>query len=236
MRKCCCCISVHIGSAILGFIGLIICSLELVVLLPFILRSCEVIDSNPFEDYYIDNPYWRTIFEEETLKEVMKLSPENATMVMAYVDMYKLSVSIGFSVEAGIYWLCCLLMMIGVLCRIRWAMLPYLVVQMLCILAMVLSMVGITVVLFMNSNHEFGNSDLNYWVVGIVFSVVTLVITALLFYFWAAVQRAYMELGNNDYMYSPAPIKPVGVGHYDGRGHADHYPTSPQHFAMDERH
>ena len=36
MRKCCCCISVHVGAAILGFIGLMICLLELVFLIPYI--------------------------------------------------------------------------------------------------------------------------------------------------------------------------------------------------------
>ena len=58
----------------------------------------------------------------------------------------------------------------------------------------------------------------------------TLVVAILLIYFWIAVQRAYTELGNNDYMYSPAPVKPTT---YDGRG--GYYPTSPQHFQMDER-
>merc|ERR1711981_833202 len=105
-------------------------------------------------------------------------------------------------------------------------MIPYFIIQMFCIIVMVLITVAVTVALFL----------MGQLVVGIVATVVTLVISALLIYFWAAVQRAFMELGNNDYMYSPAPIKPVGVGHYDGRGHADPYPTSPQHFAMDERH
>ena len=36
MRKCCCCVSVHVGAAILGSIGLIICALELVFSIPFI--------------------------------------------------------------------------------------------------------------------------------------------------------------------------------------------------------
>ena len=51
-------------------------------------------------------------------------------------------------------------------------------------------------------------------------------------FFFIAVQRAYVELGNNDYMYSPAPIKPAYNDHH-GRG--GYYPTSPQHFQMDER-
>ena len=51
-------------------------------------------------------------------------------------------------------------------------------------------------------------------------------------FLFIAVQRAYVELGNNDYMYSPAPIKPAYNDHH-GRG--GYYPTSPQHFQMDER-
>lgn len=219
MRKCCCCISVHVGSAILGFIGLMMCAAELVLLLPYLFKVEEF---NPIED---NQATWLKAMEEQ----VKEMKNENITyiynQVLPTVQQYSWAAFVGFAIHAGIYSICCLLLIIGASCRIRGLMIPYLIIQMFCIIVMVLIMVAVTVALFL----------MGQLVVGIVATVVTLVISALLIYFWAAVQRAFMELGNNDYMYSPAPIKPVG--HYDGRGgHADHYPTSPQHFPMDERH
>jgi len=221
MRKCCCCISVHVGSAILGFIGLIMCALELVVLLPYIFHVDEDV-FNPIEA----NKEGGYLIIKETLKN-SNVSEKDSDWLIAKIEEYMWPSFVGFAIEAGVYSLCCLLMMMGASCHIRGLMIPYLLAQMLCIIVMVVGMVAGTVFLFIFAKAV---------VLGIVSGVVTLVISALLIYFWAAVQRAFVELGNNDYMYSPAPIKPVGVGHYDGRGHADHhYPTSPQHFPMDER-
>ena len=46
-------------------------------------------------------------------------------------------------------------------------------------------------------------------VMGAISAGVVLVIAFLFFYFWFAVQKAYVEIGNRDYMYSPAPVKPI---------------------------
>ena len=99
-------------------------------------------------------------------------------------------------------------------------MLPYLILQLLAVIILILVGVAVTVGLFF----------LNV-IMGVVAGGVVLTISILLVYFWTAVQRAYVELGSNDYMYSPAPLKP---NYNDGRG-AGYYPTSPQHFHMDER-
>jgi len=219
MRKCCCCISVHVGAAILGFIGLTICALEFCVLIPYLFQVKEF---NPIEDnmnnitFIFSRLAKEQGFKDNEIKEAQDL-----------VKPFIWPTLVGATVEAGIYGLCCLLMMIGAACHNRCLMLPYLILQMLMIIIMILTGVGFTILFFMLQKTV---------IYGIVAGGVTLVIAILLIYFWAAVQRAYVELGNNDYMYSPAPIKPVG--HYDGRGghHADHYPTSPQHFPMDERH
>ena len=120
--------------------------------------------------------------------------------------------------ESGVYALCCLLMMIGASCQVRGLMIPYLILQMIAIILMVLIGAGVTVALcFINA------------IVAVIAGVVVFIASILLIYFWVAVQRAYVELGNNDYMYSPAPIKPA---YNDARGY---YPTSPQHFQMDDR-
>ena len=82
------------------------------------------------------------------------------------------------------------------------------------------------------SKEEFGPCFVNA-IVAVIAGVTVLISSGLLLYFWIAVQRAYVELGNNDYMYSPAPIKPMTTQYNDGRGY--YPPTSPQHFQMDDR-
>jgi len=47
MRKCCCCISVHVGSFVLGFVGLAVAAIELTVLLPYLLDFQEF---NPLQE------------------------------------------------------------------------------------------------------------------------------------------------------------------------------------------
>ena len=57
---------------------------------------------------------------------------------------------------------------------------------------------------------------------GIVSAAILLIFSFLLVYYWVSVQQAYVELGNRDYMYSPAPTKA-----YNGS-----YPSAPQSFQM----
>ena len=45
---------------------------------------------------------------------------------------------------------------------------------------------------------------------------------------------AFVDLGNDDRMYSPVGTKDNGID-YNGGRNAYHYPTSPQQFQMDER-
>jgi len=47
-RRCCCCIPIVVGAAILGVIGLLFCALELTTLVPYVMRvDIEVF--NPIE-------------------------------------------------------------------------------------------------------------------------------------------------------------------------------------------
>jgi hypothetical protein len=216
MRKCCCCISVHIGAAILGFIGLTICLLELVVIIPYLLQVDKDV-FNPIEHNLNDIFF---IFEE-TL-ESNNFEKERVDEIVTDVQNYLWPTFLGAGVEAGVYGLCCLLLMIGASCQVRGLMVPYLILQMLAVIILILVGVAVTVGLFM----------LNV-IMGVVAGTVVLVISVLLIYFWAAVQRAYTELGNNDYMYSPAPIKPIYNTNNEARV-GGYYPTSPQHFQMEE--
>ena len=112
-------------------------------------------------------------------------------------------------------------MMIGASCQVRGLMVPYLILQMIVFILWILTGAAVTLGLcFVNA------------IVAVIAGVTVLISSGLLLYFWMAVQRAYVELGNNDYMYSPAPIKPM-TQYNDGRGY--YPPTSPQHFQMDDR-
>jgi len=216
MRKCCCCISVHVGAAILGFIGLMICLLELVFLIPYIFD----IDMKVFNPIKENQETILFQFETEMEKNTnySKVEIEDYKKQIIY---YMKPVFLGATVETGVYALSCILLIMGALCQVRGLMIPYLILQMLVMIVVIL--VGIALSVFLFFFHV---------ITGAVAAGVVLIISFLLIYFWIAVQRAYVELGNNDYMYSPAPIKPAYNDHH-GRG--GYYPTSPQHFQMDER-
>ena len=217
MRKCCCCISVHHGAAILGFIGTVICALELVVLIPYLLNIDEF---NPIQEnldqifYILEQMLEENGFQEAEIKQYV-----------ANINEYLYPSLLGSAVESGVYLLCCIMMIFGALCQVRGLMIPYLILQMIVIIVILLVGVAVTVALF------FLNVIMGAVSVGVV-----IVMTCFLFYFWVAVQRAYVELGNRDYMYSPPPIKqPVyksPVHTNDGRG--PYYPATPQHFHMEE--
>jgi len=222
-RRCCCCIPIVIGAAILGVIGLLFCALELTALVPYLL-DIDIETFNPIKENL--NKIYLTF--EETLqqnKEEFKIDDETINDVMTNVKAYVPQVMIGATIESGVYGLICLLMVIGAASKVRLLMLPYLIINLIGLIVMILGCVGGCVALFFYSPEHV--------VMGVIASVITLILAILLIYFWSVVQRAFVELGNDDRMYSPVPMKPAG-NYSDGRG-AGYYPTSPQHFQMDER-
>jgi len=215
MRKCCCCISVHIGAVILGTIGLAICLLELVVLIPYLLNIQEF---NPIGDN-ANEIFFQFEKMMKAKQQEMGWDDEVIKNTVAEVKDKLWPTLLGATAEAGVYGLSCLLLILGAACQVRALMLPYMILQMIVLIVFMLIGIGCTVVAF------FFNV-----IAGAVAGGVVFILSILLIYFWIAIQRAYIELGNNDYMYSPAPVKPT---YNDGRG--GYYPTSPQHFQMDER-
>jgi hypothetical protein len=212
-----------IGAAILGVIGLLFCALELTALVPYLL-DIDIETFNPIKENL--NKIYLTF--EETLqqnKEEFKIDDETINDVMTNVKAYVPQVMIGATIESGVYGLICLLMVIGAASKVRLLMLPYLIINLIGLIVMILGCVGGCVALFFYSPEHV--------VMGVIASVITLILAILLIYFWSVVQRAFVELGNDDRMYSPVPMKPAG-NYNDGRG-AGYYPTSPQHFQMDER-
>ena len=77
MRKCCCCISVHVGATILGLIGFLICALELAVLVPYLFEiDPEVFNpvQQNLEDFYfvLEKTLKENQIDKDTIDEVLK--------------------------------------------------------------------------------------------------------------------------------------------------------------------
>lgn len=214
MRKCCCCISVHVGAAILGAIGFLLAAAELVVLIPYLM---DVDTFNPIK-HHVEEGFF--VFEKVLAQH--HFNEDEINQIAENIRQYLWPVLVGETCGAGVYALFCILLMVGSMCQVRGLMLPYLIMQMLCIIVLLLVGVGATVALF------FFNV-----ITGIVSGVVVIVLAFIFVYFWMAVQRAFLELGNRDYMYSPAPVKPIYNPTGD-RSHGGYYPTSPQQFQMEE--
>jgi len=213
MRRCCCCISVHVGSVILGLVAVVLAGLELAVLIPYLL---DLEDFNPIGKHM--DTAEKII--EETLKD-NNLTQSMTDDIMAAFRDHISTALITETVLAGIYALFAILMIAGVKSRVRCLMLPYLIYQMLAFIIAVLAGIAVTVGLFFMSA-----------IMGGIATGIVLVASFLFLYFWLAVQTAYVEIGNRDYMYSPAPVKPI-YNPPGGGGNSWQTPNAPQHFQME---
>jgi len=224
-RRCCCCIPIVIGATILGLIGLIFCAGELGLLIPYILDQYDVADFsafNPIKDN-LEAIYKVAQDSIELQKENLKLTQEQIDEIIREIKKIMPTVLMGATIESGVYALSCILMLIACCTKVRTLMLPYLILTLLGIIVLVLAAFAGSVALFFNEE----------WIVmGVVGTVTTIILAIFLIYFWSVVQRAFVELKYVDSMYSPVQTKPYPAN--DGRG-AGYYPTSPQHFQMDER-
>ena len=119
-RKCCCCIPVVVGAAILGLIALLFCAAELAVLIPY-LAEFDIETFNPIQQNLNDIYY---VFEDLLNNCVTEAScPFNMTTdfkqtIMTEVKSYESTVLMGAAVESGVYGLTALLMVIGIACKV----------------------------------------------------------------------------------------------------------------------
>lgn len=209
MAKCCCCINVRTGALILGFLGTLFAVAELVPLVPYL---AEWDQFNPIKENMEKFFY---VFEQ--MLEEHQFNKEQIDEIIANIKEYLWPIVLGETISAGVYILISVLLMVGVQCTKRGLMLPYLIIQMACIVLFVVAGIAATVGLFI----------LNL-ILGVVCGCVVLVSASLLIYFWIVVQRAYVDVGRYG-DYSPAPtVKPIYVG-----SNSHHYPAMPQHFQMD---
>ena len=82
MRKCCCCISVHVGATILGFLGFLICAVELAALIPYML-DIDPETFNPIKENLDDFKY----ILEKTMKE-NNIEKETIDLITTNIDTY----------------------------------------------------------------------------------------------------------------------------------------------------
>ena len=207
MRTCCCCIPVLGGATFIGILGILLALAEMTPLTTYLI---DFDGFNPIKENMESFMY----ILEDALK-TSDVSEEDINQIKNAITDNLFTVFLTEVVLAGVYAIMALLMIFGIHCDMRGMMIPYMMYQMLLIVISILVGLALTVGLFFHNV-----------IMGIVSAVVLLIVSFLLVYYWVAVQQAYVELGNRDYMYSPAPTK-----QYNGSS----YPSAPQRFEMHER-
>ena len=183
MRKCCCCIPILGGATFLGFLAIILCALEFVVTIPYLLKI-DIDVFNPLQsnlEYLYDQLEYglKSFFNDTDDAELRE-------QIMAEVRAYTWTAVISEACCTGVYLIISLMMICGIQCDMRGLMLPYMIVQMLYIIFGIISGIGITVLFF------YFNI-----IMGIVAAAVILILAFLMIYFWAAVQKVskILQLG-----------------------------------------
>jgi len=204
MRQCCCC-NVQTGSIILGTLNLVVSILVLIPLSAYLADS-DIPQLNPIKENakYIEN------ILEDSLRE-HNWTDKSYEDIMATFREYWPTAALILASIAAVSATASMMLILGVRCRIRCLMIPFLVLTMLDIISSGAGGIIVVVALFYSS-----------LVPGIVSAVVYTVLAVLSLYFWAVVLAAYKMIGAEEYMYSPAPTKPV----------PEYYPSSPQTFDM----
>jgi len=168
MSQCCCCLSVTTGATILGLIGILMATAELVLFVPYLI---EAESFNPMR--------------EEVEKMAQHILQNSNFSKEEITEGLRAFILVG-TFSSGIYALLAFFLVIGVQFRKSVLMTPYIIVQM--------AATAIFVLLGMAGTILFFILDI---IAGFVFGVIVLVISYLLIYFWMVVQRAYVDLWLN---------------------------------------
>lgn len=211
MRNCCCC-KVTTGSLLLGILTLIAAALVLVPLIGFItdtdIQGLNVIKQN------------QKIIEkvlEDSLK-THSWTKDNKDDIMRQFREWFPTVILVNALYAGITALFSFILILGVSCKVRCLMIPYLILFTLdIIMSGILGFVIVVALFYFNT------------IQGVVATAVYLVAAVVSLYCWAVILSAYKFLGadrdTSGYIYSPVtPSKDT----------PQYYPSAPQYFAMDD--
>ena len=109
MRTCCCCVPVNVGAMILGIIGFSICALELVGLIPYELQLNVF---NPIQDF-VGLDFATLKYHLEVFAKDHAVDNDTLEILKGKLDEYLPPIFLGATVEAGVYAVSCLLMLIG---------------------------------------------------------------------------------------------------------------------------
>ena len=123
-RTCCWIVPIRLGAYFLGILGLILCALELAILLPFLF---DIKTFNPIGQY---------------LKNYSRIDGENFStyhfdgLMEKFKDEYYLDYTcIALTIDAVLFGIACLFLILGLCIFNRFLMIIYLIYQMLRILA-----------------------------------------------------------------------------------------------------
>jgi len=219
-RTCCCCIPVLGGATVIGIFGIL---LAVAFMTPFTTYLYEYKltedggSQKPSQLNVISNYRETVFFQLEKGLKTFNVTESDIEMITDTIIKKNMFTGVMVAeIVCGVYVLLALLMMLGIHCDMRGLMIPHMMYQMLINIVLILVVLGVTVVLFFYKV-----------LLGVVAAVFLLIFSFLLVYYWVAVQQAYVELGNRDYMYRPAPTKAYNGSH--------HYPSAPQRFEMHDR-
>ena len=191
MKKCCCCIPVLGGATFLGVIALLLCVLKLVVSIPF-LFGIEPFNplNNTIQEFY---PHVSTFIQS------LNVSSDGVSEgIMDEVRKYSWYAILGETIASIVYFIFTIMMILGIRQDMKSRMIPHLIFHMLYIILFIIIGLGVTIIFcFGETPEEFGTLS----------AAATLILAFFFTYFWVVVKKAYIELGNRDNMYSPAPIE-----------------------------
>ena len=174
----------------MGIISLLFCFLTFVVTIPFI-AQIEVF--NPLNDA-LEACYPHV----STFIDLFNVSSNASQGILDDVQEYIWDIVLGEAIAAGVDFLLALIMILGVCCDMRFLMIPHLIVHMLYIILCIFIGLAVTAIFFFGQNTEKE---------GTTSAAAVLVLEFCFVYFWVVVQKAYIELGHQDLMYSSEPIE-----------------------------
>jgi len=212
MRKCCCC-GVKTGAVILGVYNVLVSALILVPLVGYLvgtdIEGLDVLNRGKEEmekvlQSHLKDHEWTKENEDDIMKALKEHFPTAVLVATVFV---------------GVSLLVSFLLILGVRCKARCLILPWLFLSLLDIVVFV-AVGGVVVVALFYLKIVSGLVSLGVYIL----------LTVVIVYSWAVVLAAYRQLNHTGYMYSPAPHhdKPIYTAP------PTYYPSAPQHFPMNE--
>jgi len=197
---------VRTASVLLGALNLVFCCLIQIPLIAYV-ADTDVPGLNPIKE------------NEKVLENVLEdtlrghnWTAHNYLEIMASARQYFPLVAQILAALAGISATAALFMILGVRCKVRLLMLPYLALTMVDIVVAGAGGIVIVVALFIAN-----------LIPGLVSLAVYLIVAVLSLYSWATVLAAFKIVGQEEYM-------PV----FNSKQDHGYYPSAPQQFDMDE--